>query len=285
MISFTFFGSSQFSVYVLEALEKARLLPTVIVTMPDRQIGRNLKFTPNPVKKWALQNKEISLIETDHFDSNLIEALKQKKSDVSIIASYGKIIPDIIINIPPHKTLNVHPSLLPKYRGASPLQSAILDDAKKTGLTIMRINEKMDEGPILAQEEVHIAEWPPYNVFEKDMGEKGGQLLARILGDWIDGKIPEKEQDHSAASYTKKINKEDGLIDFNEIEKDPYFVFRKIQAYSEWPQVYFFIEHNGKKIRVKIKQASFQNRKLLIEKVVPEGGKEISYQDFERSYL
>jgi methionyl-tRNA formyltransferase len=166
----------------------------------------------------------------------------------------------------------------------------MLDDAKRTGVTIMRLDEEMDHGPIVAQQEITVEEWPIYEDFEEMMARKGAQLLARILPDWVAGKIAEKEQDHSKATYTKKITKEDGLIDPADIasnapQEKAYAAFRKIQAFHEWPQAYFFIERDGKKIRVKVTKASFNNDRLVLERVLPEGKKEMPYEDFARGYL
>ncbi len=263
-IKFTFFGSSRLSVIVLDELEKLGLLPVLVVTTPDKPQGRKLQVMPNVVKQWAL-SKGIPVLDS-------LKA-KPQAANVFIVASYGKIIPKEIIDMPPRKTLNVHPSLLPKYRGPSPLPSAILDDTKDTGVSIMRLDEEMDHGPIVAQKTIHVNEWPIYEDFEEMMAREGAQLLASILPDWAAGKVPEKEQDHSQATYTKKIIKEDGLLDLN---ADPYLNFRKIQAYHEWPQAYFM--HKDK--RVKVTQASYKDGKLIIEKVIPEGKKEMSYKDF-----
>jgi methionyl-tRNA formyltransferase len=283
-MKFIFFGSSQFSIYILDELEKAGFMPTAIVTTPDKPKGRKLVLTPTVVKEWATK-RNIKVFDPAKLDADFIEILKketgEKSVDVYIVASYGKIIPAEIISMPPRQTLNVHPSLLPKYRGASPLQSAILNDDKHTGITIMRIDEKMDHGPIVVQKDITVSEWPPYGEFERMMGHEGGKLLAEVLPQWITGSIQEKEQDHSAATHCSKITKEDGLID---LSADTYTNFRKIQAYSEWPQAFFFIDHAGKQIRIKITSASWVNGSLSIEKVIPEGGKEMPYQDFVRGY-
>ncbi|MEN9524306.1 MAG: hypothetical protein RL536_375 [Candidatus Parcubacteria bacterium] len=279
-IKYAFFGSSRFSVIVLDEMQKLGYIPTLVITTPDKPQGRKLVITPNPVKIWAVE-KNIKFLTPEKLDTEFIQSLKNESCELFIVASYGKILPDALINIPPRKTLNIHPSLLPKYRGASPLQSAILDDTKNTGVTIMRIDEKMDHGPIVAQKQVTINEWPTYEDFEIIMASEGAKLLATILSDWSAGKIEEIEQDHSLATYTQKTSKEDGLID---LEGDPYFNFRKSQAYHEWPQAYFFVEHSGSKIRVKITSASFGSGKLVIEKVIPEGGKEMGYADFLSGY-
>lgn len=279
-IKFAFFGSSRFSVIVLDELYKLGLIPTCIITTPDKPQGRKLIMTQNVVKVWAIE-KGIKVYDPIRIDDDFIKNLNQENCEVFIVASYGKILPKSIIELPAQKTLNIHPSLLPKYRGATPLQSAILEDTKNTGVTIMRIDEKMDSGPIVAQREVSVDEWPTYEEFEMTMACNGADLLAEILSDWVNGKITEKEQNDSLATYTKKTAKEDGLIDLN---ANPYFNFRKIQAYHEWPVGYFFVEHSGKNIRVKITSASFHDGKMTIEKVIPEGGKEMTYKDFQSGY-
>jgi methionyl-tRNA formyltransferase len=279
-IRFSFFGSSRFSVLILNELERVGFLPISVVTTPDKPQGRHLTLTPTLVKTWALE-RHIPVHDPEKLDSLFAEKIAAERVDVFVVASYGKIIPESIINIPPRKTLNIHPSLLPHFRGASPLQSAILHDTKDTGITLMRIDEKMDHGPIVAQEKFHVAEWPTYDVFEKEMAEKGAQLLIHTLPRWIDGSIPEQEQDHAAATFTQKITKENGLI---VLSGDSYTNFRKIQAFHTWPQAYFFHEHGGKKIRVKITEASYRDGVLHIKRVIPEGSKEISYEDFQRGY-
>lgn len=283
-IKFVFFGSSRFSVIVLDELELAGYIPDCVVTTPDKPKGRKLILTPSPVKDWA-QKRKIPVFDPMKLDQAFVEKLEaivnKNGAELFVVASYGKIIPESIINTPLRKTLNIHPSLLPKYRGASPLQSTIIDDAKRTGVTIIRIDEKMDHGPIVAQEGVNVNEWPIYEEFEEMMAKIGGRLLVKIMPFWIAGKIKEKKQNHNRATYTKKIKKENGLIDLN---GNPYLNFRKIQAFHEWPQAYFIQEHNSEKIRVKITQASFGGGKLNIKKVVPEGRREISYDDFSRGY-
>ena len=269
------------SVFVLDELAKLNLKPTFIVTTPDKPQGRKLIMTPNVVKQWALRHS-IPVFDPAKLDSAFLDLLRSHQCDVYVVASFGRIFPEELLYIPPRKTLNIHPSLLPQYRGASPLPTAILDDTKHTGVTIMRLDKEMDHGPIVAQREIIIDEWPTYEVFEERMAREGAQLLASILPEWINGKILEREQDHTKATYTKQISKEDGRID---LAADPYTNFRKIQAYHHWPQAYFFIEKNDKNIRVKITHASFEKGVLAILSVIPEGGKEMPYRDFVNGYM
>jgi len=279
-MNFIFFGNSRFSVFILEELFQAGFKPYKIVTTPDKPEGRKLILTPTPVKIWAQKNG-IQTYEPERLDAAFTDVLNKEAADLFIVASYGKIIPEAILDMPKHETLNVHPSLLPLYRGPSPLPTSILDDAKETGVTIMRIDKEVDHGPILAQKKITITEWPTYEAFEEMMAREGGKLLAETIPGWGAGKIKEQEQDHSRATFTKKVKKEDGLID---LSGDQYSIFRKIQAYHEWPQAYFLHKTASKEIRVKVTRASFLGGKLNIERVIPEGGKEMDYKDFLHGY-
>jgi len=287
-ISFAFFGSSRFSVIVLNELKHLGFVPKCIVTTADKPKGRKLILTPNEVKLWAFNNK-VTCFDPESFDSIIERELAEQKCDVFVVASYGKIIPENIIALPTGKTLNIHPSLLPKYRGASPLQTAMLMDDKNTGITIMRIDEKMDHGPIVSQKGVIVDEWPPYDKFEEKMAKLGAQLLAETLSPWIKGDIQETPQDHANATYNKKSKKTDGLLEFDQEKKrlvgDQYEIFRKIQAYHEWPQAYFLLTKNEKQIRIKIIEASYKDGETVIQKVLPEGSKAMSFADFKLGYF
>lgn len=296
-IPFVYFGSSRLSVIVLDELLKRGFTPSLIVTTPDKPQGRKLIITPNIVKTWALEH-HIPVLNPVKLDDVFLADLHRTPCDLFIVASYGKIIPTVIIELPKYKTLNIHPSLLPQYRGASPLPTAILEDTKKTGVSIMQLDTEMDHGPIIAQKEInitdHFKEWPTYPDFEAFMAREGAQVLANILPDWVQGNISIREQNHSQATYTKKISKDSACIDFSQSELKntdtiahdrAYSIFRKIQAFNGWLDTYFFIEHNEKKMRVKITEASFENNHLNIKKVIPEGKKEISYSDFKKNYL
>ncbi len=284
---FAFFGSSRLSVIVLDELKKLSLLPQFIVTTHDKPVGRKQVLTPNVVKTWAIEN-DIPYSDPEKLDSEFIAKIKTANTadgleicPIFLIASYGKILPNNIINIPSRNCLNIHPSLLPQYRGASPLPSTILDDRKNTGVTIIVLDNEMDHGPIVAQKNITIDEWPNYLDFEEKMAREGAQLFAEILPGWVSGEIKSVDQDHSKASYTKKFSKEDALID---LSGDQYSNWRKVQAFHGWLGTYFVINHNGKNIRVKITEAKYLNNKLEILKVIPEGSSEMSYLDFCRGY-
>ncbi len=279
-VKIAFFGTSRFAVIVFDQLLQNGFVPALLVTQPDRPQGRKLQLAPSPAKTWAHEHN-VPVLQPEQLDNAFVQTIQNSGYQLGIVASYGTIIPKNTLSIFPHGILNVHPSLLPKYRGTSPLQSTILADDKNTGVTIIVLDEKMDHGPIVALEKIPIQNWPP-NVLalEDTLAQAGGSLLAQIIEPWQKGEIVPKEQDDSQATYTKKISKSDGELD---LVGDPYKNYLKIRAFDPWPGTFFFIERNNKKTRIKITKASYDNGELRIERIIPEGGREISYQDFHRN--
>lgn len=278
-IPFVFFGTSHFSVIVLDELKSAGYVPALVVTQEDKPQGRHMTITPPPVKVWAEQNNVPVIQPKSLKDVSVSSELSANSYDLFIVASYGKIIPQAILDIPKYQTLNVHPSLLPKLRGPSPIQGAILNELE-TGVTIMRLNSKMDEGPIVVQEKVLIPNWPPYaNELEETLAHSGGALLAGVIPKWIDGSVTEIPQDDSLATYCKIIQKTDAQVDLSD---SPEVNLRKIRAYVGWPNAYTHISHNGKELRLIVKSAHLEEGKLILDRIVPEGRKEMNWQDFER---
>lgn len=254
------------------------MLPKCIVTTKDKPVGRKQILTPNVTKQWGVE-RNIKVF--DSSPKELGPELANLNVDVFIVASYGRILPKSLLDIPKKQTLNIHPSLLPEYRGPSPLPTMMIDDVKETGVSIMVLDSEMDHGPIVAQKNVIVTEWPTYEKFEEMMAREGARLLVEILPKWMDGSVTALPQKHEYATYTKKVTKEDGLID---LSANPYTNFRKIQAYHSWPQAYFIYKRDGRSIRVKIIEASYKNDKLIIEKVLPEGAKIMSFADFQNGY-
>ncbi len=281
-IKIAYFGTSEFSVIVLDELKKLGVLPDLVVTTVDKPVGRKMILTPNPTKVWA-ENNSVEYTSPEKLkDESFLKKISEY--NLFIVASYGKIIPKAVIDMPKYHVLNVHPSLLPKYRGPSPLQEQIINNEKEVGVTIMMIDEQVDHGAIIAQEKVDVPSWPVgFRKLEEVLGKEGARIITNILPDWIQGKINPKEQDHTEATITKKIEKSDGFL----VLPDGYIWERyedylKYLAYEEWPGTYFEIEKEGKKIRVIIKKASWKNDVFEIERVVPEGKKEMDYKDFLR---
>ncbi len=278
-IPFVFFGTPQFAVFVLEELLREGLKPSLVVTAPDKPQGRRLLLTPSPVKVWAEENK-IPFLQPVKLDADFTNKLKTGSYKLFIVAAYGKIIPKEVLDIPSHGTLNVHPSLLPKYRGASPLQSQILAGEKEIGVTIMLIDEAMDHGPIIAQQKIDIEEMPSAPKLLEILAHDGGKLLSEVIPKWIDKEIKPKEQNHEEATFTKKITKEDGLINLK--NDDQYKNYLKYLALDPWPGIYFFALRREQKIRVAVKKAEFIDDKFIVKEVLPEGGKVMAFDDFLR---
>ncbi|MFP4022427.1 MAG: methionyl-tRNA formyltransferase [Candidatus Paceibacterota bacterium] len=283
--NFAFFGTSSFSVEVLDTLNSSKVTPDLVVTTPDRPSGRGLKLNPSPVKKWA-EEKKIPIFQPQGFkDEENVIKLKEMAPDqekgweLFVVASYGLILPASVIYMPRYKSINIHPSLLPKLRGATPIQGAILHE-NETGVSLIRMDEKMDHGPILTQKKVPYQDWPiDAPTLEKDLAIEGAELLIETIPRWIKQEITEEPQNEKEATYTEVINKKDAFLDMeNERAED---LLRKVKAYKEKPKPYFFKELEiGTKKRVIVTEASLQNNEFVIEKVIPEGGKEISYQEF-----
>lgn len=275
-IKIAFFGNSTFSRICLEEMKKNGVLVDLIVTTEDKPVGRKMELTPTPTKTWAEENSIEYITPKSLKNDEFITKISQY--NLYIVASYGKIIPKQVIDLPEYKTLNIHPSLLPKYRGPSPLQEQILKDDKEVGVSVMLIDELVDHGPIVAQEQVILDEILGFNRLQELLAKKGSDLLCKILPDWIKGKIKETPQEDSLATFTKKVEKEDGLIDV--VSGDSRKNYLKVLAYEVWPGTYYEIEKGDKKIRVKIKKASFKDGQLIIERVLPEGKKEMDYKSF-----
>ncbi len=276
---FAFFGTPKFSVHVLDALESQGMLPALVITAPDRPQGRGLVLTPSPAKQWAMERGIDVLTPEKLKDEAFLEELQNTEWDVFLVAAYAKLIPKNILDMPRRGCLNVHPSLLPKFRGPSPAASAILADERATGVTIMQMAEKMDAGPIVAQARIELEEeaWPPKgSEFETLLATEGGNLLAETIPHWVSGQIDAEPQDESAATFTRKFTDADSLID---IHGDPREQLLKIRTFDKNPRAHFI--KNGK--RVIITEADIKDGALEILRVIPEGKKEMSYVDLVRT--
>jgi methionyl-tRNA formyltransferase len=276
-IKFAFFGTPDRAVIVLDILKANNLLPSLIITQPDKPKGRKQILTPPDVKVWAEKEKIECLQPEDLNNLDFQEQFIEEKLDLAIVVAYGKIIPKNILSLTKKGFLNLHGSILPKYRGSSPIETAILKDDKDTGVSIILMDEKMDHGPIISKATVAIDNWPPKaSVLAKKIVSMGAEILIDSLPKFLSGELKPEPQDHSLATYTKMIKKEDGQINLSD---DPYQNFLKYQAYEAWPGTFFFKEENGKKTRMKITEAFYRNGDFIISKVVPEGKKEITYRN------
>ncbi len=274
-IRFAFFGTPDVAEETLTILNNAGFIPTLIVTSPDRPQGRGLTVTSPPVKTWAVAHN-IPILQPEQIDTDFISQISGYDTEIFIIVAYGKILPQALIDIPKKGVLNIHYSLLPKYRGASPVESAILNGDTETGVTIQKMELKMDTGPIIAEEKVVISNTTTTPELKKVLIDTGGNLLAKILPDFTEGKIEPVPQDDNLATYCKKISKEDGVISLSD---DPIKNYNKYRAYFAWPGTYFFVNEK----RVIIKDAELRDGQFMIKRVIPEGKKEMNYDDFLRN--
>lgn len=282
-VLFAFFGTPKLSVLVLESLELRGYVPALIITEPDRPQGRGLMLTPTPVKIWATQ-RGIEVVTPESLkDAAFLDAMHNTSWEMFVVAMYGKIMPKAILDIPRMGCLNVHPSLLPKFRGPSPVLSAILADERETGVSIMLMDEKMDHGHVVAQARIVLEEaaWPPRgSEFEELLASEGGTLLAEVIPSWLEGDIVPSPQDHAQATYTQKFFSQDAYID---LAAEPLFNYLKIRAFNKSPRAYTIVKKADKNIRIIITDAAYENDTLTILRVIPEGKKEMTYQEFIRS--
>lgn len=272
---FVFFGTPEFAAVVLEKLIAAGWPPAVVVCNPDRPAGRKKIIAPPPVKmrfmNYDLGIKNKSIILQPANPKSLFLNLKSLQIDFAVVAAYGKIIAKEILDLFPKGVIGIHPSLLPKYRGPSPIQTALLNGDAETGVSLFLMDEKTDHGPVLANSRWQMANGENYEFLLKKLAEIGTELLIATLPKWLAGKIKLVQQDESLASYTKKFITEDGFVD---LEKDDSVIIeRKIRALNPEPGVYTYMDLPGKKKRVKLLEALLKDGKLFITKIQVEGQK------------
>jgi methionyl-tRNA formyltransferase len=278
-----FFGTPDFAVRVVKELDAARMTPLLVVTQEDKARGRHLTVVPTEMKLWAIEHGvDVITPRTLTKDAPELTILENSEWDLFVVASYGTILPEWVLEIPKHGVLNVHPSLLPKLRGASPVRSAILTDQRDAvGVSIIKLDAEMDHGPIVAQARIEPDPWPVGATMLEDLlATEGGKLLAEAIPLYISGDIIPEAQDHAKATYSKKIEKSMGEIT---LDGNPYENLRRIKALEGWPSAYFFVQKNGKPLRVKVLDAELGvDGALYVTKVVPEGKGEMTYPDFLR---
>jgi methionyl-tRNA formyltransferase len=266
-LNFAFFGGEPLAVPTLQKLYESGFVPALIVSNPDKPRGRNLEIASPPTALWAKEHN-IHLIQPEKLSKEKL----QNNFDFFVVVSYGKIIPKEILDLPKLGTINIHPSLLPLYRGPSPIVSAILNGDEETGVSIIKIDEETDHGPILAQEKITLSGNEFVQDLEKSLAELGGKLLVKVIPEFVADKIKIIEQDHAKATYIKKIVKADGEIN---LQDSPVKNWRKFRAYAFWPRSFFF--KDGK--RIIVTAAKLENGKFVIKKIIREGGKETDYKD------
>ncbi len=273
-MNYVFFGTPRFAEIILGHLIEASMPPVLVVTNPDRPAGRKQILTPPPVK--ALADKHgIPVLQPESF-ANFRSQISNFKFDFAVLASYGKIIPQEVIDLFPRGIIVVHPSLLPKYRGATPIQSTLLSGDERTGTSLILMDEKVDHGPTLAERAL---EFPISNFqFSKlhdALAELSASLLVGTLPGFERGEVTPVPQDESEATYTKKFSSEDAFVDHGDLEKaeqeggeTAVLIDRKIRALNPEPGVWTI--EDGK--RMKLLEGEIRDGTLKLKKIQREGG-------------
>ncbi len=285
-----FFGTPRLAVYVLEELEAAGIVPDLVVTAPDRPVGRKLVLTPPAVKVWAEERGIPVLQPASLKERSAVPELANSEWDLFIVAAYNIILPAWVLAQPKHGVLNVHPSLLPRLRGPSPVRSAILrDEQDAAGVSVIELDTQVDHGPIVAQARVELPEWPlPGRMLDELLFREGGRLLAEAVPLWCKGEITPDPQDDGAATFTKKFEKADGELRESDTAYQKYL---KYCAMDEWPGTYFFVDRKTARAggdarrteRVKVGEATYEEGEFRILTVIPEGKRAMSYDDWKRN--
>lgn len=277
---YVFFGTPRIAELTLEALEKKGFLPGLIVTAPARPQGRGMHLTETPVAQFA-HTHTIPTLSPEKITPDVIETLKKEQWDFFFVVAYGAILPQPLLDIVGGKVLNLHPSLLPKYRGPSPLESVLLSDDIETGVSIMQIDELIDHGPLLAQEACALPKEETVATLTTKSADLGVQLLSEKIDEYMNGSLSLTEQDHDRATKTHKFIKVDGSLDGVTNDWQKWKIFR---AFGSRGWVHFTTLHHGNTISVKITKASYRDDAFVIEEVIPENGKRQSYESFLRSF-
>ena len=229
----------------MEAVIQSGREVTLVVTQPDKPKGRSGELIPSPVKQCAIKHG-IPVFQPERIKrAEAVEQLKQYEADLFVVAAFGQILSQEILDMPRLGSINVHASLLPKYRGASPIQRVLLDGEKKTGITIMQMDAGIDTGDILYQRELEIAPDDNFETLHDKLAVLGGEALAEALDLLEEGKLVRAKQDDSQSCYAPLITKEMGRLDFT---KDAVSLDRQIRAMTPWPSA--FTKWNGKQMKI-----------------------------------
>ncbi|MEA3249403.1 MAG: methionyl-tRNA formyltransferase [Patescibacteria group bacterium] len=251
-IRLIYFGTSEFAVPALRALlDRPELFDVAaVVSQPDRPAGRKGEMKTSPVAGVA-RELGLTLLQPESLKKGgAVDELKELDADVFVVAAYGQIIPKVILDIPKRGALNLHGSLLPKHRGASPIQTAILEGDGATGVTLMVMDEKMDHGPLLSKLVVEIDPEDDYPSLLDKLADSAAQLIVEDLLKFIAGELEAHEQDHDSATYTKILKKKDGLIDWT--AEGAESMERRVRAFTPWPGTCTTLARKDGELRLKI---------------------------------
>lgn len=244
-MNIVFFGTSEFAIPAMKGLLESPHKVVAVVTQPDRKKGRSLKLSPPPTKVLALSEGLPVYQPADASGRESIEYLKKLNADVFVVISFGQILKKEVLSVPKLYSINVHGSLLPKYRGAAPTNWAIINGDKSTGLTIIKMNERMDGGDIILKKETGIDKDDTNITLSEKMSSLGAEVLLGAMDIIESNKVSFQRQDDSLATYAPKLKKEDGLIDWDE---DAIKIHNKVRGYIPWPGAYTHLD--GKILKI-----------------------------------
>ncbi|MCL4382401.1 MAG: methionyl-tRNA formyltransferase [Patescibacteria group bacterium] len=289
MINTVFFGTPDFVLPICEALRDLKEFHlAAVITSPDKPVGRKQILTPSPVKQWALSHKIPVFTPEKLSTTNSQFPLSNIQGDLGVLAAYGKIIPQEIIDFFPKGILVIHPSLLPKYRGASPVPAAILAGDKETGVTIFKMDNLMDHGPIVTQFREKIKADDTTESLLTRLFSKTTDILLTILKPYIEDKIIPTIQDHKKATFCPLLKKEDGKINWHWPTPK---IDRLVRAMIPWPGAFTYITLNTKRQipivkRLKILEThlSLNTKYLILDTVQLEGKNPVSWRQFKQAY-
>ncbi len=240
-----FFGTPQFAVPSLRALLDDDYDVAAVVTAPDRPAGRGRALRKSPVAELATERGIMTMQPARLRDSSTLPMLRGLGAAVGVLVAYGQIVPPAVLEMFAHGVLNIHPSLLPRHRGSSPIQGAILSGDAETGVTLMLLDEEMDHGPILTQETYPITPDDTTATLLGPLADLGAQLLVRTLPRYLAGEVTPQAQDHDAATYTKLVKVADGIADWSLPAEE---IIRRWRAYQPWPGL--STSWNGKRVKL-----------------------------------
>ncbi len=294
-----FFGTSNAALPILEMLNKQHQV-LAVVTQPDAKVGREREMTESPVSVLA-KEMGLKVLKPQEAKNNDLFRLELQSfgAEMFVVAAFGQILPPEVINLPKFKTLNVHFSLLPKYRGASPIQSALLNGEKETGASIFILDEQVDHGPVLGQEKMPIDDDDNFLTLSEKLAQKSAKLLLSVIDSYAAGNLNPAPQDDSSASHTSIINKQHGQIEW---AKSAQQIYNQFRAFYPWPGIWTKWQGKTLKILDCAPVASAQSEKppgtvleggavvcggnsvLQIKVLQLEGKNETAMQDFLNGY-
>ncbi len=279
-MKYVFFGTPAIARLTLESLKEKGLLPSLIVTAPARPQGRGMHLVETPVTMFAHEHN-IPVITPEKITTDVLQDIHDRGPwDFFFVVAYGKILPNSLLQVVEGKVLNLHPSLLPLYRGPSPLESVLLSDDTETGVSIMQLDAQVDHGPVVVQEAFPLAKDMTVDALTAKSAELGARLFADNIEQYLSKELTPTEQDHDKHTHTRKYTKQDGVLTDDMPDWQKWKVFR---AFGSRGWVHMSATRHSELLTVKITKASYDNETFVIEEVIPENGKRQPYADFLHS--